>query len=97
MIACNLVKCIENEHKFQVFNLSYKKSQLMNTETVYDTLLDTGASIHIVCDRKFFTKLDTNMNFESAFLEMADGNKSSDIIKGRGTAKIPITDVLGSK
>ena len=69
----------------------------MNTETVYDTLLDTGASIHVVCDRKFFTKLDTNMNFETSFLEMADGNKSSDIIKGRGTAKIPITDVLGHR
>ena len=59
----------------------------MNTETVYDTLLDTGASIHVVCDRKFFTKLNTNMNFETSFLEMADGNKSSDILKAGARPK----------
>ena len=87
------MKAKQNERKFHVYNLSYDKPQVMNSDNIYDTLLDTGASIHVVCNRNFFSKLNTNMNYETSFLEMADGNKSCDIIAGRGTAKIPIYDI----
>ena len=93
----NLVEAKENKRKFYVYNLSYDKPQVMNAENIYDTLLDTGASIHVICNRNLFSKLNTNLNYEQSFLEMADGTKTSDIIAGRGTAKIPIFDIFGTQ
>ena len=72
MISVNLVKAKQNERKFHVYNLSYDKPQVMNSDNIYDTLLDTGALIHVVCNINFFSKLNTNLNYETSFLEMAD-------------------------
>ena len=68
----------------------------MKTESnLYDILLDTGASIHIINQKSLFSKLDKSFDSETSFLEMADGSKAANIIEGRGTAKIPIKDTKG--
>ena len=78
----------------------YKSPNLENLDNnvdkfINDILLDTGASIHIFNQKHLFSKFDENFDPDIAFLEMADGSKTSNIIKGRGTAKIPIKDKNG--
>ena len=78
----------------------YKSPNLENLDNnvdkfINDILLDTGASIHIFNQKHLISKFDENFDPDIAFLEMADGSKTSNIIKGRGTAKIPIKDKNG--
>ena len=84
------------ENKLKLYNISTSASQNLISDNNGDILLDTGASIHIICNNKYFSKFNETFNSEVNFLEMADGSKSNKIIKGYGTAKIPLTDIHGS-
>ena len=97
MIENNQVQ-MENitENKIKVYNISTSASLNLISDNECDILLDTGASIHIICNNKYLSKFKTASNSEMNFLEMADGSKSNKIIKGYGTAKIPLTDIHGS-
>ena len=68
----------------------------MKSENPPDVLLDSGASVHIICDHNLFCKLDSKDN-NISFLEMADGSKTSNVIEGTGVAKIPVQDITGNK
>lgn len=83
--------------RIKVFNISDPVIQDINSIANDNViLLDSGASIHIVCDTPLFSKLDKNFSSENSYLQMADGRKSSKIINDRGTAKIPIKDIQGN-
>ena len=58
-------------------------------------LIDSGASANIVCDEQFFEYLDPNFTNKNSYLELADGSKVNNLILGKGTASIPITDNKG--
>ena len=68
----------------------------MKSDNPQDVLLDTGASVHIICDKNLFSKLDKSFNKETSFLEMADGSKTNNVIEGKGTVKIPVQDISGN-
>ena len=57
--------------------------------------MDTGASVHIICDKNLFSKLNP-FDSETSLLEMADGSKNRNVIEGSGTAKIPVQDIKGN-
>ena len=82
---------------FSVNKISYQPYQVMNSDVNNDFLVDTGASVHVISNIKYFTNLHKNSNSETSFLEMADGTKSCNIIVGKGTAKIPIIDIKGEE
>ena len=96
MIEHNIVT-INNEtvNKLKLFNISISATQMLTNDDC-DILLDTGASIHIMCNDKYFSKFNQTFIPETNFLEMADGSKSNKLIKGRGTVKIPVTDIHGT-
>ena len=83
------------ENKVQIYHIT-NTSLEMRSDNPQEVLLDTGASVHIICDKQLFTKLDTSLNKETSFLEMADGSKNNSVIEGIGTAKIPVTDKTGT-
>ena len=83
------------ENKVQIYHIT-NTSLEMKSDNPQEVLLDTGASVHIICDKQLFTKLDTSLNKDTSFLEMADGSKNNSVIEGIGTAKIPVTDKTGT-
>ena len=60
-----------------------------------DTLIDTGASHHCVPNKEFFIQWDTNFNRTNSSIEFATGETKKNLIMGRGTCQIPLTDVRG--
>ena len=66
------------------------------TENKKSILIDTGASCHILCDDTLFKTFDLNFNPSSTFLELADGSRHNDLIRGKGDAIIPLYDIDGN-
>ena len=58
-------------------------------------LIDTGATANIICNEQYFTNFDSDFKLTNNYLELADGSKHSNLILGKGTASIPITDRKG--
>jgi len=58
-------------------------------------LVDSGASTHIVTDRKFFKLLDSQFRSDNHVIELANGEKTSNVVQGCGDAIIPIHDSNG--
>ena len=85
-----------SKQNIQIHNISHKSFQVIHSDSD-DILLDTGESINIIQNPKFFSNLNKSHESENIFLEMADGTKSTNIIKGNGTAKIPIFDIPGTR
>ena len=75
----------------------YKISSVKNCASGSDQgiMIDCGASAHIICTKSNFTSFDANFIPSSNFLELADGTRRSDLIKGRGTAVITLHDRQG--
>ena len=67
----------------------------IKSDNPHDILMDTGASVHIICDKNLFSKLNP-FDSETSLLEMADGSKNRNVIEGSGTAKIPVQDIKGN-
>ena len=99
MIENNLVKTFRKMYSpiCHVSKISYQPYQVMISDVKNNILVDTGASVHVICNKSYFTKLNMNQNSEISFLEMADGTKSSNIIVGIGLVKLPILDIDGQK
>ena len=79
---------IQNVHK-----LSCVTQATYNTQGI---LIDTGASAHILKDKSHFKSFDTNFVPSENYLEMADGSRRNDLIKGKGDAIIPLYDKSGT-
>ena len=68
------------------------------TQTTYNTqgiLIDTGASCHILSDKSYFKNFNAKFVPSENYLEMADGSRRNDLIKGKGDAIIPLYDESG--
>ena len=59
-------------------------------------LVDTGATSHIISDIDKFKNLDENFDSSNHFIELADGSKTSGIVKGKGNASVVLHDHNGS-
>ena len=99
MIENNLVNTCSKVYTpiCHVSKISYQPYQVMISDVNNSILVDTGASVHVISNKTYFTKLNKNHNSETSFLEMADGTKSSNIIVGKGLVKFPILDIDGQK
>ena len=58
-------------------------------------LLDTGASAHVFCNKKYFTSFDPNFDPAANIIELADGSRHSDLIEGKGTVVLNVDEVNG--
>ena len=59
------------------------------------TLVDCGATAHVVRDRSRFVSWDSSFDTASHAIELADGSRSTGIVQGRGRAEITTTDANG--
>lgn len=55
-------------------------------------LVDCGATRHIINDKSAFSSFEENFDSANHFVELADGNRKSNIFLGKGTAKINLVD-----
>ena len=58
-------------------------------------LVDSGASSHIICDKDKFISFDEKYDPNSHVIELADGSRSTGMIKGRGKARFQLYDTNG--
>jgi hypothetical protein len=80
-------KCFTDHH---VQNVSCE-----NSDCMYSLLVDCGATAHIITDEHLMSKYDPNFHAEGHTIELADGSRSSDVVKGKGEAQVVISDADG--
>ena len=68
-----------------------------NNDVKNDSLLvDCGATAHIINEERYFTSFDESYQPENHFIELADGSRSNNVAKKRGTAVVSIQDENGT-
>ena len=60
-----------------------------------DLLVDTGATSHMINDKRKFISFDTTFKPEQHYVEVADGRHSSDLVLARGNAEFEVIDSNG--
>ena len=73
-----------------------KANHEIKSDNPHDILLDSGASVHIFCDKNLFSKFDKSFTTTDSYLELADGSKTNNLIECKGTVKIPVNDISGN-
>ena len=95
------VNALNGDNQDFVFKCDYIYHPVNNNEynqKYSDSLLvDSGATSHIVSDKKSFTDLDENYDGENHYIELADGTRYKGIVKGKGKAKFEIQTSKGVK
>ena len=60
-------------------------------------LVDCGATCHVINSKHSFLTFDQSFDPKGHFIELADGRRSNDLAKARGTAQYTITDIKGNE
>ena len=60
-------------------------------------LVDCGATSHIICEKSLFSKFHSNFDGTKHFIELADGSRSNDVVKGKGDARVSVHNSEGKK
>ena len=60
-------------------------------------LVDCGATCHVINSKHYFLTFDQSFDTKGQFIEVADGRRSNDLAKARGTAQYTITDLKGNE
>ena len=61
-------------------------------DSVNSLLVNTGATTHIISDKSKFCLFDTSFIPDKHSIELADGSQVSNLVKGRGEAKVKLVD-----
>ena len=85
-------KSSDSKHfNFKITEICENKEDSVNA-----ILVDSGATSHITCDEKKFTRFSEKFNHtKNHTLELADGSRSGDLIKNIGEAQVEIIDTNG--
>ena len=77
---------------------SSDKSAVVVSDSLNSILVDSGASRHIVTDKKNFTKLTeiSEDRSDKYIIELADGSRNTGMVKGRGIAYVVVHDADGN-
>ena len=57
-------------------------------------MVDTGATSHIVNDKRHFTQLNPGFDASRHTIELADGTRKRGVAKEKGSASISLTDLI---
>ena len=60
------------------------------------SLVDTGATAHILNDKSKFLKFDDEFKPENHYIESADGSRASGVVSAKGRAQVMLHDVEGN-
>ena len=80
-------------HSF-AFRVSVDYAGVCNP-TPYKLLVDCGATAHILNDKSKFECFDKNFVPEDHFIELADGSRTNQVVKGKGKASVLLHDDKG--
>ncbi|XP_033122962.1 uncharacterized protein LOC117121761 [Anneissia japonica] len=85
----------EQKHSF-VFKVGVDLDSANSVQISENALLvDTGATSHIFKDKSKFIDLDESVKPENHLIELADGSRTSGIVRGKGVASTTIHDSDG--
>ena len=59
-------------------------------------LVDCGATCHILNNEEAFLSFDDSFDAKAHYVELADGNRSNDLLIARGTARVNLVDATGT-
>ena len=76
--------CFDDSNRTQL----YKENSL---------LVDSGATVHVINDKSKFSNFKSNFKPQAHTVELADGTRKSELVKGQGDAKITLFDITGCK
>ena len=69
---------------------------LRSNEDSESLLIDSGATSHIMSDRKAFISFDSDYDPTDHYVELADGTRTNGLIKGKGKASFDVQDSNGN-
>ncbi len=72
-----------------------QQQDLRRTTYANPLLVDTGALAHIINDKSKFCEFDERFDPDKHYIELADGSQVNSLAKGRGMAKVQLTDSKG--
>ena len=84
-----------DENSTDDHSFAFKVSTECNVINDKSILVDCGATVHIIKDKKKFINFDDEFNKENHVIELADGSRSSGVVIGRGNASIILNDSTG--
>ena len=84
----------ENEHTY-VFKINDNNALYLTSEDTDKFLVDCGATTHIVNKDTNFVETDQSFKPEEHFIELADGSKSNNLAKKKGTVSISLRSTDG--
>ena len=96
------VKCVqnkytgENEIHDEEVSFIFMTSEENNDSKNDSLLVDCGATAHIINEERYFISFDESYQPENHFIELADGSRSNNVAKKRGTAVVSIQDENGT-
>ena len=76
-----------------LFAIGDTSSKILPSDDTF--LVDSGSTVHIVKDIDKFVKFDKDFNPEQHILELADGSKPTNVVKGRGDVSVCLKDTDG--
>ena len=85
----------ENVENVSAMNFPENHAGNMSHAGKESILVDSGASSHIICDKEKFISFDEKYDPHSHVIELADGSRSTGMIKGRGKARFQLHDTNG--
>jgi hypothetical protein len=85
----------ENEHTFVFKSDDSNDLYLTSKDTTDKFLVDCGSTTHIVNKDINFVTTDQSFKLEEHFIELADGSKSNNLAKKKGTVSISLLTTDG--
>ena len=67
------------------------------SDSVYNLLVDCGATTHIVTDPNKFIRKREDFNPENHYIELADGTRQNNVVVAKGDARVSIINSVGVK
>ena len=88
---------LKHDHTEYHFAFSISEGNyLLKVSDDNSLLVDCGATAHIINNDSLFVSVDEGYKPEEHFIELADGSRSNNVAKKRGTALVNIQDEHGN-
>ena len=90
--AKSVIQSQETEEQSDSFVFKVSECQSVGRNSL---LVDCGGTTHIVTDSSKFVRFEPNFELTGHCIELADGSRSTGMVKGRGTAKVCVQSLDG--
>jgi len=94
--SAHMVRDDESKHDF-FFRIGIKEQHTLPSSNSNNFLVDSGATVHIINDKKKFLSFESSFCPETNVIQLADGTNAQNVARGLGNASIELTDHRGKE